>query len=139
MVQDEDHRKGLVALESGPDAAFESMDTAVVEAADFSPEIKAEPAEVSRIFELRIYHSPTWRQLMALLARFRGPETQIFHRSGIHPILYGSTFIGPNNPNLTYLIPFTDMAAREKAWAAFGADPEWKKCAKNPSKSRARL
>jgi hypothetical protein len=130
MTQDEDHRKGLVALESGPDAPFESMDSIVVEAADYSPEIKAEPAEASRVFELRVYHSPTWRQLMALHERFRGPEIKIFHRSGIHPILYGTTFFGPNNPNLTYLIPFTDMAAREKAWAAFGADPDWQKVRK---------
>ena len=59
--------------------------------------------------------------------RFAGPEIQIFHRSGIHPVLYSSTLIGPNKPNLTYLIPFEDLAAREKAWAAFGADPEWLK------------
>src|SRR6202162_3867218 len=60
MSQDEDHLKGLVALESGPDGAFESMETTVVEAADYSPEIKPEPAEASRIFELGVYHSPTW-------------------------------------------------------------------------------
>jgi hypothetical protein len=30
-------------------------------------------------------------------------------------------------PNLTYLIPFDSLAAREQAWAAFGADPEWAK------------
>jgi NIPSNAP len=130
MSQDEDHVKGLVALESGPDGAFESMETTVVEAADYSPEIKPEPAEASRIFELRVYHSPTWRQLIALHERFRGPEIKIFHRSGIHPILYATTFIGPNQPNLTYLIPFADMAAREKAWAAFGADPDWQKVRK---------
>jgi hypothetical protein len=127
MSQDEEHRKGLAALESGADAPFESMDTAVVEAADYSPEVKPEPAEASRIFELRVYHSPTWRQLMALHERFRGPEIKIFHRSGIHPILYGSTLLGPNLPNLVYLTPFADLAAREKAWAAFGADPDWQK------------
>ena len=30
-------------------------------------------------------------------------------------------------PNLTYLIPFTTLADREKAWDAFNADPEWVK------------
>jgi len=130
MIQDEDHRKGLIALESGPEPALESLETTVVEAADFSPEIKPEPAEASRIFELRVYHSPTFRQLIALHERFRGPEIKIFHRSGIHPILYGSTLIGPDQPNLVYLIPFADLAAREKAWAAFGADPDWQKVRK---------
>jgi len=42
-------------------------------------------------------------------------------------VLYSSTYIGPYHPNLTYLTPFDDLAAREKAWAAFGADPEWVK------------
>ncbi|HEY2012206.1 MAG TPA: NIPSNAP family protein, partial [Bryobacteraceae bacterium] len=51
----------------------------------------------------------------------------IFHRSGVHPILYADTLIGPNMPNLTYLTPFANLAEREKAWDAFGADPEWTK------------
>ncbi len=127
MMQDETIRNALQALESGPEPAYESMDSALVQAADYSPEIKPEATTPPRIFELRVYHSPTWRQLFALHERFRGPEIKIFHRSGIHPILYGSTLIGPNLPNLTYLIPFADLAAREKAWAAFGADPDWQK------------
>jgi hypothetical protein len=130
VMQDETLGKSLLALESGPDPAYESIDSALIEAADYSPEIKPEATTPPRIFELRIYHSPTWRQLAALHDRFRGPEIKIFHRSGIHPILYGSTLIGGNLPNLTYLIPFADLAAREKAWAAFGADPEWQKVRK---------
>ena len=59
-----------------------------------------------------------------------GPEIRIFHRVGIHPILYTSTLIGANLPNLTYLIPFDNLAAREKAWDAFGSDPEWLKVRK---------
>jgi len=76
---------------------------------------------------LRVYHSPTRSQLKALHERFAGPEIKIFHRVGVNPILYTSTMIGPNMPNLTYLIPFDSLAAREKAWDAFGADPEWVK------------
>ena len=30
-------------------------------------------------------------------------------------------------PNLTYFMPFASLAEREKAWDAFGADPEWVK------------
>jgi len=59
--------------------------------------------------------------------RFAGPETKIFHRSGIHPILYADTIFGPELPNLTYLIPFASLAEREKAWDAFATDPEWLK------------
>jgi len=70
------------------------------------------------------------RQNRLLHERFAGPEIRIFHRVGVHPILYTTTLIGPNMPNLTYLTPFASLAEREKAWEAFGADPEWIKVRK---------
>jgi hypothetical protein len=57
--------------------------------------------------------------------RFGSAEVKIFHRSGIHPILYADTIVGPDLPNLTYFMPFATLADREKAWDVFGADPEW--------------
>ena len=36
----------------------------------------------------------------------------------------------PHVKSLTYLIPFDNLAAREKAWDAFSADPEWVKVRK---------
>jgi hypothetical protein len=122
-------RKKLAELESGPEPPYERLDSTLLEAADYSPEIPvpAPPRAAGRIFELRVYHSPSWRQLQALHERFAGPEIKIFHRSGVHPLFYSSTVVGANMPNLTYLIPFDSLAAREQAWAAFGADPEWAK------------
>ncbi len=119
--------KGLATWEKGDEPAFETQNSMVLEAAKYSPELvpDKEPREKPRLFELRVYHSPTWRQLSALHERFAGPEIQIFHRVGIHPVLYTSTVVGPNMPNLTYLIPFDSLDAREKAWAKFQTDPEW--------------
>jgi hypothetical protein len=115
-------------FESGPEAPFEQQTNSLLRAADYSPEIAASPAGApARIFELRTYHSPTGRQLRALHERFAGPEIRIFHRCGIYPVLYSSMLFGANLPNLTYLIPFENLAAREKAWTAFAADPEWVK------------
>jgi hypothetical protein len=131
LGSDEALAKRLEVLEAA-EQPFESLDTTLLEAADYSPEIASSPEGATpRIFELRVYHSPTLRQLGALHERFRGPEIKIFHRVGIHPILYSSTLAGQNMPNLTYLIPFADLAAREKAWAAFNADPEWQKVRKD--------
>jgi len=129
--QDPELLKNFEQFDSG-EPAFDQQSSVLLQAADYSPEIviPAEPAKTSRIFELRTYHSPTWRQLKALHERFAGPEIHIFHRVGVHPLLYTSTMIGPNMPNLTYLIPFDSLAAREKAWDAFGADPEWIKVRK---------
>ena len=114
-------------MESHSEQPYEYFSTALLEATPYSPDLAndKEPRKASRIFELRIYHSPTWRQLAALHERFAGPEIKIFHRVGVHPMLYSSTLIGANMPNLTYLTPFEDLASREKAWNAFAADPEW--------------
>ena len=111
----------------GIEQGAEQQTNILLEAADYSPEIEIpkEPRKTGRLFELRVYHSPTYRQLKALHERFAGPEIRIFHRVGVHPILYSSTIIGPAMPNLVSLIPFESLAEREKAWAAFGADPEW--------------
>lgn len=120
------------AWEAHPEPPCEHGSLALLEAADYSPEIvpPEPPPKLPRIFELRVYHSPTYRQLKALHERFAGPEIKIFHRCGIHPVLYASTLFGENRPNLTYLTPFESLAAREKAWAAFGADAEWAKVRK---------
>jgi len=126
---DPGHQKAHAELESGAEPPFDSAQRVLLRALPFSPEIvsPAERPKTPRYFELRIYHSPTLRQLALLHERFAGPEIQIFHRSGVHPILYADTLIGPDLPNLTYLIPFASQADREKAWDAFGADPEWVK------------
>jgi len=126
------YAKATAELEQGSEPPYDRGDIVLLEATDYSPEIVAlkEKPKTPRIFELRVYHSPTLRQSRLLHERFAGPEIKIFHRVGIHPILYSSTVIGPNMPNLTYLTPFSTLADREKAWEAFGADPEWIKVRK---------
>lgn len=133
IYADEGILKKWESLEAaGP--VFDTLDTSVLEAAPYSPEIAASAAgptgSAPRVFELRIYHAPSGRQLEGLHERFSGAEIAIFHRSGIHPVLYASTLFGPDQPNLVYLIPFADLGAREKAWNAFGADEEWQKVRK---------
>jgi len=128
--EDPQAREALGRWEAGDEAPYEKRNEILLEATAYCPAFPpaaGDPARPPRVYELRTYHSPTERQLKALHERFAGPEVQIFGRSGIHPVLYSSTYIGPDQPNLTYLTPFDDLAAREKAWAAFGADPEWVK------------
>lgn len=131
-MNDAGFQKALAEMEDGPEPPYDWADVRLLEATDYSPEITplAEKPKTPRIFELRVYHSPTLRQAKALHERFADHEIGIFHRVGVHPILYTRTLIGPNMPNLTYLIPFASLADREKAWDAFGADPEWIKVRK---------
>ena len=125
-------RAAFEKWEAGAEAPYEEYAEHLLETTSYCPPPPADtPADQKpRVFELRLYHSPTERQLKALHERFAGPEIKIFHRVGVHPVLYSSTAVGPHKPNLVYLTPFADLAAREKAWAAFGADPEWIKVRK---------
>jgi hypothetical protein len=109
--------------------AFFREDSTLLLSTSFSPPIKpAAPGDTAhKIYELRIYESPTWRQLENLHERFAGGEIDIFHRSGIHPVFYADTLIGPNQPNMVYLIPFESAAQREKGWQAFRDNPDWAK------------
>lgn len=128
---DEQFAKSLGSWESG-EPPYVNSSAWFLQAAPYSPEFKPAdpPPAAPRYFELRVYHSPTSRQLKLLHERFAGPEIQIFHRVGVRPILYSTTVFGPDRPSLVYLIPFDSLAAREKAWAAFAADPEWIKVRK---------
>ncbi len=129
MDSDPAWNEGLSTREAGQSPPFEKAERRWLRATDYSPPLTdaVGKAKSPRFFELRVYHSPTLKQLRALHERFSGPEIQIFHRTGIHPILYAETLFGPDMPNLTYLTPFESLEAREKAWQAFREDPEWQK------------
>jgi hypothetical protein len=125
---DADYAAAITELEKD-EPAFYRVESTLLRATPFCPPLLAttasEPAH--KVYELRIYESPTNRQLGYLHDRFGGGEIDIFHKSGIHPILYADTVFGPNQPNMAYLIPFESEAHREKAWATFNADPDWVK------------
>jgi hypothetical protein len=63
---------------------------------------------------------------------FGDGEIDIFRRVGMTPVFFGQTIVGPRMPNLTYMLAFDDLAAREKLWNVFSADPEWQKMRNGP-------
>ena len=79
------------------------------------------------VYELRIYVCAPGR-LGALHNRFRTITTRKFAEHGIKVLGYWTDKYGESN-RLTYLCQYESEAAREKAWAAFRADPEWQKAA----------
>jgi hypothetical protein len=117
------------AWQAGAEPPFDSMTTELLEAAEFSPELAPlDPQpKTPRIFEMRVYQTRTLKELRGLKERFAEAEVRILAKAGAQPILFGATAIGPDNPNLTWVIAFEDMAAREKFNAAFAADPDWVK------------
>jgi hypothetical protein len=108
----------------------------LLRAAEHSSETLAVDEKTSeRVFELRVCHSPSEQQLHSLHACLAKPETGAFSRAGIRPIMHADTVFGPNMPNLTYLIPFANLAKREQAWERVARDPEWIRTTQHPSAS----
>jgi len=64
------------------------------------------------LWELRTYTGADTRSEIMLGSRL----AEVFPRAGIHPLL---------QDKLTYLIPFEDLTARDRAWTVLNADPEW--------------
>ena len=115
------------AWQAGPEPPYQSLTTELLEAADFSPEfapLNPQP-KTPRIFELRIYQTHTLKELRGLKERFAEAEARILARCGAQLILFATSAIGSDHPNLTWMMAFEDMLAREKFSAVFNADPDW--------------
>ncbi len=113
---------GYVRVKSSLMVAFKDM-----------PRLEA-PQKKPRIFELRIYESHSIKAAKKKIEMFNeGGEIAIFKKTGLTPVFFGETVIGPMMPNLTYMLTFDDLADRDKKWGVFGGSPEWKKLRSNPA------
>jgi hypothetical protein len=113
-----------IRVESSLLAAFSSM-----------PKLEVPPAAAgkkARIFELRTYESHSKKANKKKIQMFNEGEIAIFRRTGLSPVFFGETLIGSKLPNLTYMLVFDSMAERDKNWATFASDPEWKKLSSTP-------
>lgn len=80
-----------------------------------------------RIFQLRTYESPSYKDHVRKVKMFHSGEFEIFKSAGFHPVFFGDTLVGPRMPNLTYMLSFTDVAEMDAQWDVFRNAPAWKK------------
>jgi hypothetical protein len=113
------------------DPAFVRIESSFLRAFAGMPKLEV-PANKTRMFELRTYESPTTKTGRKKVEMFNSGEIDIFRRTGLTPVFFGETVIGGKMPNLTYMVSFADLAERSKNWAAFGADPDWKRISALP-------
>ncbi len=137
LGEDTEFRKvGAEFLNAPPtDPAYVRVESAFLLAFPGMPRLEVPPAAAEhrpRIFELRTYESHSKKANLKKIEMFDRGEIEIFRRTGLRPVFFGETLIGPNLPNLTYMVTFDDMDARQKNWSAFVADPDWKKLSTTP-------
>jgi len=109
---------------------YARMETTLLRAFDSVPDVMVpvkDEKRPGRIFEIRTYESNTIDTLKRKIGMFNEGEIAIFRKLNMLPVFFGETIVGRNMPNLTYMLAFDDLAAREKAWKAFGTDPDWQK------------
>ena len=133
-------QEGEFYLNAPPlEPAYERIESSLMQAFKGFPELVA-PYKQTRIFELRQYQSPGESAGKKKIEMFNDQgEIDIFKRLGFKPVFWGETIIGPQRPNLTYMVTFDDMAAKDAHWKAFGSDPQWKKISAVPEYADALL
>jgi hypothetical protein len=144
MEEDAEYRKAAPEFKDAraADPAYVRREMWLLRGIQSVPRLDPPPTEdkrPSRLFELRIYESHSLRASREKIAMFDQAETAIFRRCGLRPVFFGEALYGPRLPNLTYMVAYDDMAAREKAWAAFREDPEWKKISQRPGWTDAEI
>jgi hypothetical protein len=138
---DKDYAKDREAFHSGA-LPYIRQEASLLRCFDTVPKIEVPAGDAKRpakIFELRTYESNTISTLRRKIAMFNDGEIGIFRKLNMAPVFFGETLYGRNMPNLTYMLAYDDMAAREKAWSAFGKDPDWAKLRSTPGLSDAEI
>jgi hypothetical protein len=134
LADPEVREKGASFIDASlSDPAFVRYESSLMAAFSHMPTIEP-PAFKERIFELRIYESHSAKAGKKKVEMFNeGGEIAIFKKTGLNPVLFGETIIGPNLPNLTYMLAFKDMADRDANWQVFRDHPDWKKLSGDPA------
>ncbi len=85
------------------------------------------------VFELRKYESHSLVAGKKKIEMFNeGKEIPIFLKTGFEPVFFAETVVGPQLPNLQYMVAFEDLAARDAAWQRFIRHPDWIKLSADP-------
>jgi hypothetical protein len=86
------------------------------------------------LYEMRSYESPTEQLHRVKVNMFNaGGEVSLFKRLDFQAVFYSDVLSGSRMPNLIYMVVFTNAAAREEHWKAFGSSPEWKTISVDPN------
>ena len=135
LAGDAAYQKSLADYNGGADPGFMRMDSWLLRAFDFFPSVSVRPPgspRASRVFEMRTYRSLNEATLREKIKMMGDGEVGIFRKTGCDPIFFGEAIAGADLPHLTYMLAYDNLAAREKNWAAFQADPDWQKLRTTP-------
>ncbi len=121
--------KGAAFIEA-PKAAlpFQEVERWLLLAFKGMPKVETPVKAPGRVFQLRIYESPSLKTGQKKIEMFNDAgEIRIFREVGLAPVFFGEALYGAKMPNLTYMLAFENEAALKAAWGRFGQHPDWQK------------
>ncbi len=130
LRRDEAYRQDGAPFLGAPlsDPAYIRQERQLMVAFAGMPRLEAprDAADDGRILEWRVYESHSVQAGQKKIEMFNeGGEIAIFRKTGLTPVFFGETLFGHAMPNLTYMLAFDSLAARDAAWQRFLDDPDW--------------
>jgi hypothetical protein len=139
IANDKEFAKAWQAFDAAGELPYVRYEKALLKAFDKHPQMELPPPldkdaekRPPRIFELRTYESKNAFTLRNKIEMFNQEEIKIFRDCGFAPVFFGEVLFGERLPKLTYLVGFDNMAARDKAWDTFRANPDWARVRNKP-------
>ena len=112
--------------------AYARMESALLAAFSGMPKLETPATSDTRVFQLRIYESPSVKTGQKKIEMFNTAEIAIFRKVGLNPVFFGESLVGAKMPNLTYMLAFESMDEQKAAWGRFGKDPDWRELSAMP-------
>jgi hypothetical protein len=132
LAKDDQFMKAAAPFWAAPAAAppFVRVESQLMLAFEGWPQVTVPPVTAQhgkRVFQLRIYESPSQQDHVRKVEMFNSGEFDIFQKAGFWNVFFSDTLIGPRLPQLTYMVAFPELADIDVKWDAFRNHPDWKK------------
>jgi hypothetical protein len=137
LAEDAEFLKAAEPFWSAPAASpsFQRVESSLLIAFEGWPKLTppaSSATKARRIFQMRTYESPSYRDHVRKVEMFHKGEFDIFKAAGLTSVFYGDMLIGPRMPCLTYMLSMDNLEELNAKWAAFSGNPEWKKLSSDP-------
>lgn len=113
--------------------AYKRIESSLLVAFQGMPRMEIPVKTPGRVFQLRIYESPSEKTNLKKIEMFdQAGEIRIFREVGLNPVFFGRAIVGEKLPNLTYMLAFQSLEEQQAAWGRFVAHPDWKRLKEMP-------
>jgi hypothetical protein len=109
--------------------AYERIESSLNVAFDSMKKLAPPPSAADKspwIFELRTYESPSESKGINKVQMFNSGEVPLMQQSGLSPVFFGQAVVGPQMPNLVYMVSGQNRDEHKKHWQEFFNAPVWK-------------